>query len=593
MKKIGKHIILTLLCFVNVAVFAQESVSFTAKVSKNKLGINERLRVEFTMNKDGDNFTPPSFEGFRVIGGPNQSVKYEWDSNGKRIFIKTYTYFLAPTKKGNFTIKQATIEIDGKTYKTTPIKIQVTAAVDNPNQGPTTDDIASKNLHLIAEVSNAKPYLNEAVSVIYKLYVSRNISVNNYTPNSSPKYNNFWSQEIDIPRPKIEQTIYKGEPYYMVTLKKVVLYPQTSGKLEIEPLSLDVDLEVPTNRRDFWGGIIMKPLRKTVSAGKRILDVKALPESGKPDNFSGAVGEFNFRVTTSKKALKATESLQAKVEISGKGNLKLLERPKLTLPGSLEVYDPEYKQSISTNLSGMQGKVWDSYTVVPQYKGKYPIPSIAFSYFNPKTKSYQTLQSEEIIIDVYEGPTAATATKTTPSNTSNKQAVVIAGEQFKFLKLKPNLVSINQPSFFGSKSYYLWLLMPLLLIPFAIVVGKQRTKKAADVEGNKRRKANRLARKYLSEAKKKLGNKEAFYDALERALHNYLKAKLRIETSEFTKEKIHSLLVSKNVEEETVSRFVSLLQNCEAARYSPSSAVAMQEDYEKSAQVISLIDKHM
>jgi hypothetical protein len=592
MKKIGKHIILAFFCFANAITFAQEGVSFTSKVSKSKLGVNERLRVEFTMNKDGDNFTPPSFEGFRVIGGPNQSVRYEWDSNGKRIFIKTYSYFLAPTKKGKFAIKQATIEIDGKTYKTTPIQVQVTAAVDNPNQGPTTDDIASENLHLIAEVSNTKPYLNEAVSVIYKLYVSRNISVSNYTPNSSPKYNNFWSQEIDIPRPKIEQTIYKGEPYYMVTLKKVVLYPQTSGKLEIEPLSLDVDLEVPTNRRDFWGGVIMKPLRKTISAGKRVLDIKALPEAGKPDNFSGAVGEFNFRVTTSKKALKATESLQAKVEISGKGNLKLLERPKLTLPGSLEVYDPEYKQSISTNLSGMQGKVWDNYTVVPQYKGKYPIPSIAFSFFNPKTKRYETLQSEEIIIDVYEGPTAASATNTAPT-LSNKQAVVVAGEQFKFLKLKPNLVSMNQPPFFGSKSYYLWLLMPLLLIPIAIIVGKQRSKKVADVEGNKRRKANRLARKYLSEAKKKIGDKEAFYDALERALHNYLKASLRIETSEFTKEKIYNLLVSKNVEEETATRFVSLLKNCEAARYSPSSAVVMQEDYEKSSQVISLIDKHM
>ena len=316
-----------------------------------------------------------------------------------------------------------------------------------------------------------------------------------------------------------------------------------------------------------------------------------MPEAGKPENFSGAVGDFSFAVTTSKTSLNASESFQAKVEVSGKGNLKLFERPKLNLPGSLEVYDPEVEQSVSTNISGMQGKVWDSYTVVPQKKGKYPIPAISFSYFNPKEEKYNTLTSDEIVINVLDGP-ADVASNTLPT-TSNKQAVVSSSNQFRFLKLEPNLASIQQKPFFGSTLFYCLLLLPLLIIPIALLIGKKKEQLKADVDGNKRRRANKLARKYLSEAKKTLGNKEAFYVALEKALHNYLKAKLHIETSEFTKEKIKELLTSKNVEDVVTQDFITLLKSCEQARYAPSSNVIMQQDYEKAATVIAAIDKHM
>ncbi len=586
-----RTIILITIFFTTLLAYAQEeTVYFEAKVSKNTLGVNERLRVDFVMNKDGDNFTPPSFSGFRVVGGPNQMVSHSWE-NGKRSFTKTYSYFLAPLQKGTFTIEQAVIEIDGKSYKTTPIKINVTDAVDTPDGDPNSDAILKDNLHLVAEVSNANPYLNQAISVVYKLYFSYNVNINDFRPIDNPTYNNFWSQDIDIKRLRIENGTYKGKPYRFVTLKQVVLYPQKAGTLTIEPLVLDVEVEVPTNRRDFFGGRIMARANKIVSAGKKTITVKPLPEKGKPDNFTGAVGDFTLRVTTSKDALKASESLQAKVEISGKGNLKLFEMPKITLPGSLEVYEPEFNQSISTNLSGMQGKVWDSYTIVPQYKGKYPIPSISFSYFDPKSETYKTLTSDEIILDVFEGPTAGTATPSSP-NTSYKQPV-IAGKQFKFLKLKPKLEPINKESFFGSTLYYALLLGPLVLLPIVFLVSKKRKEIERDVEGNKRRKANKLAKKYLSKAKKELGNKEAFYVALEKALHNYLKAKLHIETSDFTKEKIETLLTENKVDEKAVNEFIALLTSCEVARYTPSSNVAMQQDYQKAAHVISLIDKHI
>ena len=569
----------------------KEGVTFEAKLSKSKLGINERLRVDFTMNKDGDNFNPPDFEGFRVVMGPSQSISSSW-INGVRSYSKTYSYTLAPTARGSFSIKQATIVIDGKIYKSLPKDVVVTAAVDKPSDQMTVDDIADENLHLVAEVSKTTPYLNEAVSVVYKLYVSPTINVSNFRPLDNPKYNNFWSQEIPFSKYNVQNGTYKGQAYRFVILKKVVLYPQKSGQLEIEPLSLDVTLDVPTNRRDFFGGRIYTQTNKTVSAGKRTINVKPLPEQGKPADFSGAVGEFDFVVSASKTELKATESLQAVVEVKGKGNLKLFQLPEPNLPASLEVYEPEFNVDVRTALSGMQGKVSNNYTIVPSYRGKYPIPRISFSYFNPKTSKYHTLASEEIMINVLDGPSAGAITAT-PSPSGSKQSVVSTGAQFNFIKLTPNLSTIGSQYFFASPRFYAWLISPLLLIPLVIVLGKRREAIASDEIGNRIKRANKLARKYLSTAKRNLGSKEDFYIALEKALHNYLKAKLKIETSEFSKEKIANLLEEKKISEKTTQGFIELLQNCEMARYSPFSEVQMQQDYNKASEVISSIDKRL
>jgi len=584
--------------FVSIFLFgfilkAQDAagVTFEMKLSKPKLGLNERLRVDFIMNKDGDNFSPPDFVGFKVLMGPSQSISSSW-INGVRSYSKSYSYTLAPTSKGKFRINQATIVIGGQTYKSLPQDIEVTTAVDKPSDQMTADDIADENLHLVAEVSKSNPYMNEAITVIYKMYVSPSISVSNYQLLDNPKYNNFWSQDIKVTSLNAQNGTFKGKPYRYVILKRVVLYPQKSGKLEIEPISLDVTVDVPTNKRDFFGGRVYAQTNKTVSAGNRTINVKALPLENQPADFNGAVGDFDFSVTTSKSSLNASESLQAVVEVTGKGNLKLFKLPELNLPSSLEVYEPEFTEGVRTTLGGMQGKISNSYTIVPSFRGKYPLPSIPFSFFNPKTETYTTLNSSEIVINVLEGPNSAASTTANTSST-NKQSVIAANSQFNFLKLNPNLSPIGTTYFFGSNLFYLLLLVPLLFIPIAILFRKKRDEIASDVVGNKVKKANRLARRYLSKAKKELGNKESFYVALEKALHNYLKAKLKIETSEFSKDKISELLLQKNVDVTTINSFVALLKNCEAARYSPFSNVQMQEDYEKASEVISLIDKQV
>jgi hypothetical protein len=583
------------LCFFagqGISLHAQEkAVSFEMKLSKEKLGLNERLKVEFTMNKDGDNFQPPEFADFNVVMGPSQTVSNSW-SNGKRSFYKTYWYILNPRKKGSLRIEQATIEIEGQTYKTVPKTVVVTAAVSNPNAPKTANDIAGENLHLVAEVSKTNPYLNEAVSVVYKLYISRDISVNNYRPLDNPQYNNFWSQDIPVTRYKSEPTTYKGKPYLSVVLKRVVLYPQKSGKLEIEPLALEIYVDVPTSRRSFFGQRIYTQATQRVSAGKRVLNVKPLPEQGKPEDFSGAVGDFTFSVTASKTRLNASESLQAKVSVEGDGNLKLFQLPKLTLPSALEVYEPEFNEDVRTNLSGMKGSVSESYTVVPSFRGQYPIPSVSFSYFNPKTRSYQTVNSDEITLQVLEGP-EDNSTSTNTGVVNRNTVSVPSGEQFHFIKLKSDLIPVANQFFLGSSRFYWWLLLPLALVPLSLLVRQLLAQKDQDQEKIQLRQTNRLARKYLTNAKKALGNKEAFYIALERALHNYLKAKLRIETFEFSKEKIQSLLEEKQAKEQSIEQLIQLLTNCEMARYSPFSTGQMQDDYQLASKVIAQLDKEL
>jgi hypothetical protein len=573
---------------------ASAQISFVAKPSKTQLGVNERLRVDFVMNKDGDNFKEPSFENFTVVGGPNQSISTSW-VNGKRSYSKTYSYFLAPKKRGTFKIDQATIEIEGETYKTNPITINVTAAVDKPTNPNDPDYIADQNIHLVAEVSKTNPYLNEAITVVYKLYVSPNTGVDNWREIDNPRYNDFWSQNIDVKGLKIQNGTYKGEEYRYVVLRKTVLYPQKTGKLNIEPLTLDISVQVPTNSRDIFGRRLMKSVHKTVAAGNRTINVKSLPSEGKPLNFSGAVGAFNFKVNSNKNELKATEALQVEVEVSGKGNLKLFELPKLILPSSLEVYEPEHKENVSTNLGGMQGRISDSYTVVPTYQGKYPIPGITFTYFDLKTESYKTITSDELLINVTEGPISnVVGTQARiDANIINKQDVVSTGNQFSAFKTKSNFTSINQEYFFKSKLFWASLLMPFIAIPFAIIVRRRKDERDADVIGNKVRQTNKLARKYLGQAKKELGNKDAFYNALERALHNYLKSKLKIETSDFSKEKITALLQKKSVGTSNIEGFIDLLKSCELARYSPFTNVEMQQDYDKAAKVIATIDKQI
>jgi hypothetical protein len=582
---------LILFLIATTSLFAQ--VKFEANVSKNTLGLNERVRIDFSMNEDGDNFVPPNFEacGFRVVGGPSQSISQSW-INGRSSFQKSYTYILLPLQKGNLVIRQAIIEINGQIYKTLPIKINVTNAVQQSNDPNEPAAVrADDNLYLVADISKTNPYVNEPITVVYKLYFSFNIGITNWRELNKPKYNDFWSQNIDIKKLVAEEGTFKGQRYRYVVLRKTVLYPQKSGKLEIEPLTLDIDCQVPKGRPNFFGQVQFVEDSKRVSAGSNVINVRALPEAGKTEDFSGAVGRFNFKVTPSRTGLKFGESLDLDVAVTGTGNLKLFSLPKPVVPSTLEMYDPQHSEKVTTPLSGMTGSIADKYTIIPQSKGNFPIKPMRFTYFDLGSGSYKTITSPEIMLNVLDGPGVANSGTTTPSGTT--KVPVTVNKSFAYIKQKTTLKSVKSNDFLGSGLFYSLMILPFLGIPALVFFRKRKEAEDADVVGNKKRKTNALAKKYLSEAQKQIQHKEPFYIALEKAMHNFLKAKLSIETSEMSKDKISEILLTRNADESTIKEFILLTESCELARYAPSTSVAIQQDYDKAVEIISILEKQL
>ena len=578
--------------FVILTFNLQAQVSFDAKVSKKRLGLNERLRIDFEMNENGDNFNPPLFKNFQIISGPQQAVSRSW-VNGVQSFSKTYTYFLTPRSKGNFTIGQAEVTINGEIYKTSPIEIEVTNAVKKPNDPNNVEGQIDGNIHLVAEVSNPNPYLNEGITIIYKLYFRNPISVSDVSELETPSYGDFWSHLIKIGRAEINMRgTFKGESYNEVVWRKAVLYPQKSGNLVLEPLTLDLTLSLPSNRRDLFGRRILTQSQKTITTGEKVIKVKDLPKKNKPENFSGAVGKFDFDLILNKNALKASESFQAKIKVRGKGNLNLFNLPSINVPNTLEVYEPEHNEKVKVTLSGIQGTVEDSYTIVPQFQGKYPIPSIEFTYFDPKLEAYKTLFSQELIVDVYDGPTSGLPSVNN-SLSKSKNSIVPNDSSFRFIKLDTKLQQKNQKIFWRSYLFWALLFIPIVLIITSILIKKYILNQTEDLTTRKQKRAQQLAKKYLSSAKKVIQDQAKFYEALERALHNYLKAKLKIETTELSKSKIQKLLNDKGIDKQISSEYVEVIENCERARYAPGSSINTKEDLEKSGELISKIDRQI
>tara|TARA_B100000575_G_scaffold101563_1_gene80991 strand:+ start:1516 stop:3231 length:1716 start_codon:yes stop_codon:yes gene_type:complete len=570
----------------------EAQVTFEAKVSKRRLGLNERLRVDFEMNENGDNFNPPSFSNFQVVSGPQQAVSRSW-VNGVQSFSKTYTYFLTPKIKGKVTIGQAIVTIGGEIYKTTPVEIEVTNSVKKPNDPNNVDNIVDGNIHLVAEVSKSAPYLNEGITVIYKLYFRNPISVSDVSEIESPSYGDFWSHLIKIGRAEINMRgSYKGEPYNEVIWRKAVLYPQKTGKLVLEPLTLNLSLSIPSNRRDLFGRRIMTQTQKTITTGEKVIAVKDLPQNNKPENFSGAVGQFDFDVILNKDLLKASESFQAKIKVKGKGNLKLFNLPTINVPNTLEVYEPEHDEKVKITISGMQGTIEDNYTIVPQFQGKYPIPPIQFSYFDPKSKSYKILKSQNLIVDVFEGPTAVSTNRNSKS-IAPKTSIPMADNAFRYIKLETKFESIDKKSLWRSKFFWTLVIFPFFILSVSFLLKRIFYGRNEDVTKQKQRRAEQLTKKYLSSAKKYFDDQAQFYEVLERALHNYLKAKLKIETTELSKSKIKNLLHLKNVDEKTASEYVEVIESCERARYSPESLVNIKDDFKNASNLIGKIDRQI
>ena len=579
MKTLFKHISLYALILNSSLIIAQ--VNFEATLSKNKLGLNERLRIDFVMNKNGDNFTPPNFENFQIIGGPNQSIKTSY-LNGEQSFSKTFSYFLKPLKKGKLVIYQATVTIDGQEYKSLPVEVNVTNSVKGANSNSDDEYFDDDNIELIASVSKSSPYINEPITIVYKLYYKSPINVSNANESEAPKYKDFFTQNIKIPQLKVNRETYKGQIYNVVDWRKVVLYPQRDGNLEISPLSLNLVLDFPTNKRDFFGNIIYDQASKIITTGSKIITVRKLPDNGKPKNFSGAVGQFEFDIILNKNSLKASESFQAKVKVTGQGNLKLFDLPNLMVPASMELYEPERKENVKTNLSGMSGTIENIYTIVPKYQGKFPIQELEFSYFDPLEKTYKTLKSQKLNIDVFEGPTL--------SSNSNENIVLTVSESFKFIKKENNFTRINKEQFSNTSTFYILLSIPLLsLLSFIIFYSLPKRRELNNYE--KIKKVYKQIKINLNNAEKSIGNKDKFYDLVEKAIYISLKARFAIETNKLNKKSIKKQMILDGISVDKIEIILKLVESCERARYSNSSDYEMTNDLNTARKIFDEILK--
>ena len=575
-----KKLLILLLTFNTLILSSQ--VKFDVSVSKSKLGLNERFRVDFVMNQNGDNFSPPKFENFQIIGGPNQSIKTSY-VNGERNFSKTYSYFLKPLKKGRLKISQASIEIDNEIYKSLPIEVLITDSVKQPSDAVTqyyNDD----DIELRALISKGSPFLNEPITVVYKLYYKAPINISDARETETPKFKDFWSQTIKIPQLKVQREVYKGQNYNVVEWRKVVLYPQRVGELEISPLSLNLVLDVPTDKRDFFGNVIYDQTSQLISTGMRRINVKNLPTQGKPDSFSGAVGEFEFDVILNKNSLRATESFQAELKVKGSGNLKLFDLPNILVPNSMELFDPEREELISTNLSGMSGSISKLFTIIPRFQGNFPIEEVEFSYFNPETEKYKILKSPRLTIDVYDGPALS---NTITNDNSN---IITSDDSFRFIKIKGNLREIKNDIFFESKLFYALVTSPfaLLLSLLALTIYRRNRMESSD---ELIRIEERQINKMIESAKDSVGDKILFYDKIEKAIIKSLIVKFSIRMESLNKDKIEQIGEEKGLSRNDITLIIRLIENCEKARYSQSSDSIMNKDLEYARKSIYAILK--
>ena len=453
-------------------------------------------------------------------------------------------------------------------------------------------DVANESLYLVASISKPRPYENEAVLVTYTLYFSPQVYINNFVPVDNPSYNNFWSQDIPINEYETRKTTYKNELFNAVDLKQVVLYPQKSGELPIEPFSLELYVQIPTGRRDFFGDPIMRSATKVVSAGSSVLNVKALPTADRPENFSGAVGSFNFETSANKTTLDANESLQIQVKVSGEGNLKLLKLPELNLPSSLEQYEPEFNDEVTVSAVGMRGAVSQTYTVVPRYVGNYPINTLNFTYFDPEKERYVSLSSAPFSISVENGPVRSNTNASSPSEAvTNVPSTLSVQNAFVSNAFTSAFEPIDSESWAGNL-VHLALVLSFILI--ALLIGlstrlyqKTRLNGSVSLKRSYQKRLKLLLRETEEAASK--GQNELFYESLSKTLDQALSPIIKDSIRGSSESQIKRMLEPIALEPSIIQEIADLINKVNLIRYSPASSSDIKTDIERLNKLIQLI----
>ena len=603
-----------LLLFITGIAYGQE-VKFEAS-APSVVATGEQFRLSYTLNQEGTNLKVPTLEGFELLMGPSVSQSSSFSFvNGKSTQSKsyTYTYLLEGTKEGKFQIAPATVTIDGKQYQSNALTIEVVKGNTNSNassgrnsgqpiQPDATASVNEENLFVKVDVSKKSLYLGESLVATIKVYTK--VDLSNFGRSKFPTFDGFLAEEIPTPqRIELVRETYNGQIYNVGVIRKVLLFPQHTGEIVIEPFELEciVRQRLASGGHSFFDDFFgnYRDVRAMRRSKPVTVTVKELPQNGKPAGFSGTVGNITMSTSLSADTVSANDAITYKVTFSGQGNLKLLQAPVMDFPLDFEAYDPKESRNVNTSENGMAGTVSFEYVLIPRYSGDYKIPAIRYSYYDTKSNTYKTIVGQEYAIHVRKGAEKGQTGSTSGNvvQSFKKEDIRQVGEDIRYLKTGSLNLKEAGVHFFGTLKYWLSLFIPLVLFIAAFVFNRQRIKANADIARVKNRTATKMARKRLKLAATALKshNGEQFYDEVLKALWGYMSYKLNIDKAELNRDNISEILQRKNVSEDLMKDFISLLDTCEYARYAPGSNSdnEMEKVYARSIEVITKLDKNI
>ena len=600
-------IIVLLLCVIGGAkVFAQET-KFTAS-APSVVEVGEQFRLSFVLNKQGENLQVPTLQGFDLLAGPSLSTSFNTSIiNGKmeQSSEYTYTYVLEAREEGEYTVAPATITVDGKEYKSSPLKIKVIKGSDKPkgnnnasssgireDRGSST--ITDDDLFLRMEVSRNSLYVGESLTATLKVYARVNLV--DVQGKKIPPFDGFLTEDVKIPQIRLEREEYNGKIYDRVgVLQKTILFPQHAGTLTIDPYELICVVRQRVAGRsnsifdDFFGQ--SRDVRVICKSKPVKITVKPLPEAGKPLGFSGMVGTLAMTTSTSTDTLRANDALTYKVVLRGTGNMKLLEAPKISFPHDFDVYDPK----VIKDINGTSGTVTFEYLVIPRYAGEYKIPAVQYSYFDPQSGTYKILTGKEYTVRVAKGNESGQGTGEAALQSFKKEDVRMLGQDIRYIKTGKSDLRQRGVQYFATMEYWLSFLIPFVLFVVGMILNRRRIKANADLVRVKSKTANKMAQQRLRAASvaMKDGNSELFYQEVLNALWGYVSYKLNISASELNRDNISEHLTRRGADTTLIQGFIEVLDHCEYARYAPGANQDEEMDkvYKDSLSIIMKLDK--
>jgi len=605
MKKI--LFLLFALLVAHVSAIADE-VQFTAS-APGAVVKGEQFRVSYTVTTQKvKEFRAPSFEGFEVLMGPSSSRSSSTSIvNGEVTSTSTitYTYILMGVKEGEYSIPGASIVADGDSKTSNSLKIKVLPPDQTTGNGQQTGrgqgrasgasangQISNNDLFITATVNKTNAYEQEAILLTYKVYFTVNLRELEI---KMPDLKGFLTQEVELQRGQPTLEHYQGRNYNTIVWSQYVLFPQQAGKLEIPSINFDATVAVRTQRSIdpfdmfFNGGSSYVDVRKTISTPKLTVNVTPLP-TGKPASFAGGVGEFDLKSSITTTELKANEAVTLKLEISGVGNMKLVSTPDVDFPQDFETYDPKVDNKFSLTRNGLSGKKVIEYLAIPRHAGTFTIPPVEFSYFDLKTKSYKTLTTEPYELNVAKGEGGSDQVVT---SFTNKEDVRLIGQDIRYIKTGDVRLMPKGQFLFGTWLYFLWYIVPLVLLVAVIIIYRKRAIENANVTKVRNKNANKMAVKRLKLAAKLLkeAKQEAFYEEVLKALWGYISDKMNIPVASLSKDNVEQQLQQHGVDKVLSDEFLRILNECEFARYAPSSIVGgMDKVYAAAIEVISKME---